>query len=239
MTAIDRIDALIEQIKLLIRMPGNITMNTPEYDIFHKEVIKFICEHGFDETDQASDIYKTLIFSSRAHLTLPEANFILKNLNDLRVKVLIIDRKKKKKYDVFVSHASPDKDIFVNELAEELTNVTSDVWYDKNMIKWGNDIKEKIKYGLEHCEFGIVVFSKSFIGRMWTEKELKELLNKQNDNGKEVVLPILLDDLSVEEFKKEYPSLEYTRFVKQSEHKTHEIAIMFANRLIERLKGKE
>lgn len=239
MTPIEQIDALIEQVKVLIKMPGQVKITTTEYDIFHKEVTKFICEQELDETDQANKIYSKLIFGSNEILTLDEANYILRSLNDLRVLVLIKERKKKNKFDVFVSHASADKDSFVNQLAVELTNITSDVWYDKNIIKWGNDIKEKIKYGLEHCEFGIVVFSKSFVGRMWTETELKELLDKQNDNGKEVVLPILLDDLSVDEFKKAYPSLEYTRFLKQSEHKIHEIAIMFANRLIERLKGKE
>lgn len=147
-------------------------------------------------------------------------------------------RTSKRKYDVFVSHASVDKQTFVSDLVLELKSVTSDVWYDKNMIKWGDSIKGKIYEGLEQCEFGIVVFSKSYIGREWTEKELKELLEKQNTSKQNVILPIFLNDIPEEELRKQYPFLGDMLYIKQSEHDIKDIVIMFAERLIERLKSK-
>ncbi len=140
------------------------------------------------------------------------------------------------KHDVFVSHATADKISFVNELVMELQGVTPDVWYDRNMIKWGNNIKAKIYAGLEKCEFGIVVFSKSFIGRVWTEDELSKLLLKQDKSQQDVILPILLDDLPEVEFKERYPELKDILFIKQSDCDVKDIAIMFAQRLVERLK---
>ncbi len=140
------------------------------------------------------------------------------------------------KHDVFVSHATADKVSFVNELVMELQGVTPDVWYDRNMIKWGNNIKAKIYAGLEKCEFGIVVFSKSFIGRVWTEEELSKLLLKQDKSQQDVILPILLDDLPEDEFKERYPELKDILFIKQSDCDVKDIAIMFAQRLVERLK---
>ncbi len=144
-----------------------------------------------------------------------------------------------KKYDVFVSHASADKQSFVNELEAELRAVTTDVWYDRNKIKWGDSIKGKIYEGLEQCEFGIVVFSKSYVGREWTEKELKELLEKQNTSKQNVILPIFLNDIPEEELRVQYPFLGDILYIKQSEYDVKDIVIMFAERLIERLKSKQ
>lgn len=144
----------------------------------------------------------------------------------------------KRKYDVFVSHASTDKQSFVDELESELRAVTNAVWYDKNEIKWGDSIKCKIYDGLEQCEFGIVVFSKSYIGREWTEKELKELLEKQNTSKQNVILPIFLNDIPEEDLRRQYPFLNDILYIKQSEHSIKDIVIMFAERLIERLRSK-
>lgn len=103
-----------------------------------------------------------------------------------------VKEKKTKKFDVFICHASEDKP-FVNSLAEAIKNVGLDVWYDDFQLDWGDDLKPAIDSGLKNSEFGIVVFSKSFLKRKkWTEYELNGLFASEK-KGKKVVLPVWHD----------------------------------------------
>jgi hypothetical protein len=102
-------------------------------------------------------------------------------------------------YDVFVSHASEDKG-FVEPLVFALKSAGVDVWYDKDQMKWGDNLRSSIDDGLLNSRFGIVVLSKAFLKKKrWTEHELNGLLAKERD-GKKVILPIwheiTQDDLS-------------------------------------------
>ncbi|MFR9546594.1 MAG: toll/interleukin-1 receptor domain-containing protein [Rikenellaceae bacterium] len=142
-----------------------------------------------------------------------------------------------KKHDVFVSHASEDKDEYVRELVASLKRVAPDVWYDEDSMEWGDNLLSKITSGLETSEFAIVVFSKSFFGKTWTEFELKELLNKQNSLGVKVVLPLLYN-CTTDEFFQKYPFLRDLIFMEANKLSCDDIAMKFAKILIKRLKGE-
>ena len=95
-------------------------------------------------------------------------------------------------WDVFISHASEDKP-YVDTLKNALEAAGVSVWYDKSVIRWGDDIRQKIDEGLKNCEFGIVVFSKKFIERKkWTEYELSGLFGRETVDQKRI-LPIRHD----------------------------------------------
>ncbi|MDD3325301.1 MAG: toll/interleukin-1 receptor domain-containing protein [Sulfurospirillaceae bacterium] len=97
------------------------------------------------------------------------------------------------KYDVFISHASEDKDSFVRELATTLQDKYNiKVWYDELSIKWGDSLRMAIDKGLSNSKFGIVVISKSFIKKGWTNYELDGLFQIEMTNGK-TILPIWHD----------------------------------------------
>lgn len=97
------------------------------------------------------------------------------------------------KYDVFISHASEDKDSFVRELATTLQdNYNIKVWYDELSIKWGDSLRMAIDKGLSNSKFGIVVISKSFIKKGWTNYELDGLFQIEMTSGK-TILPIWHD----------------------------------------------
>lgn len=93
------------------------------------------------------------------------------------------------KYDVFISHASEDKESFVDELVIELQQRNIKVWYDKNCIRWGESLRSKIDEGLRNSKFGIVVLSQAYINKGWTQYELEGLFNIEMTNGK-TILPI-------------------------------------------------
>jgi hypothetical protein len=93
-------------------------------------------------------------------------------------------------YDVFVSHASEDKDDFVRPLAEALRQNRVEVWYDEFTLRPGDSLRRSIDAGLAKSRFGIVVLSRSFFSKGWPQWELDGLVNRQVSGGSTVILPI-------------------------------------------------
>jgi TIR domain len=94
-------------------------------------------------------------------------------------------------YDVFISHASPDKDSFVRPFAEALRRLEVNVWYDEFSIGLGDSIAGAIDKGMAQSAFGIVVISPSFISRKWTQHELHALIGLNVEEDRKIV-PIWL-----------------------------------------------
>jgi hypothetical protein len=82
------------------------------------------------------------------------------------------------KWDVFISHASEDKESFVDPLAQRLQELAVRTWYDKFVLVPGDRLTEKIGEGLAECRCGLLVLSKAFIRKPWTKYELSGLVNR-------------------------------------------------------------
>ena len=92
-------------------------------------------------------------------------------------------------FDLFVSHATEDKP-YVDPLVRALEAAGIRVWYDKIALEWGDELRQGIDRGLANCRYGIVVFSKAFLGKKkWTEYELNSLFALEQPNRK-IILPI-------------------------------------------------
>ncbi|MCE9585259.1 toll/interleukin-1 receptor domain-containing protein [Candidatus Nomurabacteria bacterium] len=112
-----------------------------------------------------------------------------KNNSQVIEKSSNLTEKKLTEFDVFICHASEDKD-FVNILAQSLKDAGFSVWYDSFVVGWGDDLRPTIDNGLKNSRYGIVIFSKAFLSKKkWTEYELNGLFSKEK-NGKNVILPI-------------------------------------------------
>ena len=85
-------------------------------------------------------------------------------------------------YDFFISHASEDKEAFVNELAKALEVSGAKVWYDDFVLQVGDSIRAEIDNGLSRSRAGIVVLSKAFFEKNWTRVELDGLATLRNAN---------------------------------------------------------
>lgn len=92
-------------------------------------------------------------------------------------------------HDVFISHASEDKDEVVRPLAEALRAGGLDVWYDEFALRIGDSLRRKIDQGLSNSRFGVVVLSQAFFGKGWPEYELDGLVSR-SVSGEQVLLPI-------------------------------------------------
>jgi len=94
---------------------------------------------------------------------------------------------KSHKYDVFICHASEDKESFVRPLAVALVNLGLTVWYDETSLRIGDSLSQSIDKGLAESRFGIAVISQAFIGKSWPERELTGLVAKEVAYGKTII----------------------------------------------------
>jgi len=92
-------------------------------------------------------------------------------------------------WDLFVCHASEDKNEIARPLARALTVKGLTVWYDEFTLTLGDSLSESIDHGLANSRFGIVILSPSFFGKEWPRRELDGLTAKEIRYGK-TILPI-------------------------------------------------
>ena len=89
------------------------------------------------------------------------------------------DDNPQREYDVFISHASEDKEGVVRPLAHVLRRGGLKVWYDEFELRIGDSLRRKIDMGLARSRFGVVVLSRSFFGKGWTNYELDGLVTRR------------------------------------------------------------
>jgi hypothetical protein len=92
-------------------------------------------------------------------------------------------------WDVFISHATEDKDSIARPLAAALQDLGITTWLDELELKIGDSLRRKIDYGLSHSRFGVVVLSRAFLAKEWPQYELDGLVTRQN-SGEQNLLPI-------------------------------------------------
>jgi hypothetical protein len=112
-----------------------------------------------------------------------------------------------KKWDVFVCHASEDKESLVRPLAVSLQESGLSVWYDEFTLKIGDSLRRNIDDGLANSRYGIVVLSIPFFSKNWPQHELDGLVSKEvAGTATKVILPVW-HDISFSEVQKHSPML--------------------------------
>ena len=156
---------------------------------------------------------------------------ITKQLSNARPPHHLYEESCYEEYDVFISHASEDKAEFADALCKELENSGVKVWYDALSIGWGDSLRAKIDDGLKKSKFGIVVLSKDYIRKGWTQYELDGLFQIEMTNGK-TILPIW-HSITKDEVQAFSPTLAGRKALNTSMFSVQEIA----NELIKILPG--
>lgn len=92
-------------------------------------------------------------------------------------------------WDVFISHASEDKEAFVRPLARALSLERLRVWYDEITLVLGDSLRRSIDRGIAGSRFGVVVLSPAFFAKSWPQRELDGLVANEL-SGTTRILPI-------------------------------------------------
>jgi hypothetical protein len=127
-----------------------------------------------------------------------------------------------RQHDVFISHASEDKEAVVRPLAAALVAEGLNVWYDEFELRIGDSLRRKIDQGLAGSRVGLVVLSHSFIAKGWTNYELDGIVTR-SVSGEQVLLPIW-HNISKQEVVAYSPSLADKVARSTATHTVEEIA---------------
>jgi hypothetical protein len=129
-------------------------------------------------------------------------------------------------WDVFISHASEDKDTVARPLRDALTKLGVTVWLDEAQMRIGHSLRRRIDDGIRSSRFGVAVFSDSFFRKGWTNHELDGLVTR-TVAGEQSLLPIW-HNLTAEKVMAYSPSLADTVAMNTSEYSIEDIARQIA-----------
>ncbi len=107
-------------------------------------------------------------------------------------------------FDVFLSHSSLDKDIFVSELSGKLSNKGLKVFEDVKVFKIGQSQTDMMNMGILNSRFVVIFLSKNFIDSGWSQYEFKSFLNREINEKRVIILPIW-HEVSVDDVRQYNP----------------------------------
>lgn len=102
---------------------------------------------------------------------------------------LVLPKNDPARMDLFISHASEDKDEVARPLAESLRNAGLKVWYDEFSLKIGDSLRRSIDHGIAKSRYGVVIISKNFLCKNWPQYELDGITTR-SVGGSQRLLPI-------------------------------------------------
>lgn len=107
----------------------------------------------------------------------------------------------KRKFHVFLSHASSDKIEIVNELHNWLRNVANiPVWYDQSALSGGNSLPRSIGKAISECRAMILVLSSASMKSPWVQKEYSLAERHRMEYRDFRIIPVLIDNCEIPEF---------------------------------------
>ena len=163
----------------------------------------------------------------RAMPTRPTITDVISNASDMQ------ETTSEKEFDVFISHATEDKEAIAGPLALSLRERDVSVWYDDFELRVGDSLRRSIDRGIARSRFGLVILSKAFFNKGWPQYELDGLVTKANSD-RQILLPIW-HEISKDEVIQRSPSLADKVALRTSVHSIDEIADKIAGVIADRL----
>lgn len=125
----------------------------------------------------------------------------------------------KYEWDLFVSHASEDQQVFVRPLANALAAAGYKVWYSEWELTLGDSLRATIDRGLAMSRYGVVVVSEAFIAKRWPKQELDGLVALEGSGAKRI-LPIW-HEIDEQDIRRHSPILADRMAMRSSEALDH------------------
>jgi hypothetical protein len=80
-----------------------------------------------------------------------------------------------KRWDLFVSYASEDRDSVAAPLVDHLQRAGLRIWFDNEELRIGDSLRERIDEGLANSRFGVLIISPNFLRKQWPKREFNAL----------------------------------------------------------------
>lgn len=100
-------------------------------------------------------------------------------------------KREHKMYDVFLCHASEDKETIAKPLYDELEKLGLTVFLDQEDIKWGESLVDVINKALYKSKYVIAIITDKSIEKSWPQKEINAVLNQEIKAGTNKLLPLI------------------------------------------------
>ncbi len=97
---------------------------------------------------------------------------------------------------VFISHTTADRDFVEREIVHLFERHGIDRWYCKENIQTASDWEEKIRAGLEACDWFLVVVSARSLASKWVRAEVRWAIDERPDR----IVPVLMEDCNWRDF---------------------------------------
>jgi hypothetical protein len=89
-------------------------------------------------------------------------------------------------FDLFLSHASEDKEQLARPLCSKLRELGYVVWLDESQIEAGDQLVQSLDSGIHTSRCGLIVLSQAFMRKKWTRYEVDQLLEASRNSGKKL-----------------------------------------------------
>ena len=109
-------------------------------------------------------------------------------------------------YDVFISHASEDKDAIARPLADALRAQGHTVFFDEYELNVGDSLRRELDRGLREARRGVVILSKAFFAKEWPQRELDALTAREASSRGSLIIPVW-HEVSADEVQRYSPTL--------------------------------
>ncbi|UOD32165.1 toll/interleukin-1 receptor domain-containing protein [Massilia violaceinigra] len=102
---------------------------------------------------------------------------------------------------IFLSHSHADKE-FARKLGSDLRRFGFGVWIDEAEINIGDSLIAKIREGLDQVDYVAAILSKASIASQWVTRELDIASNREIQEERVLVLPLVLEIVELPGFLK-------------------------------------
>lgn len=142
-------------------------------------------------------------------------------------------------YSCFISYSSKDEE-FVKRLYSDLQANGVRCWFAPENLRIGTRMRGGIDEAVRIYDRLVLVVSEHSINSDWVEQEVEAALEKERETGREVIVPIRIDDHIFESSHRWAPHIRRTRHLGDfSKWKTHDSYNAVFNRLLSDLKRHE
>jgi len=96
-------------------------------------------------------------------------------------------------YDVFISHASEDKEDIARPIYDACESLGITAFLDEKEIDWGDSLTEVLNHALGKSKFFLAILSDNSIDKKWPRREINTALARQIE-GHQKFLPLLVGE---------------------------------------------